>query len=219
MYKRLGLNMLGTFATHPGGGFALEPSLDQIEQMMAGGKLKIARKCVDLLEEISGYERDETTGKPIPLRDDLIAALRYAVMMAQLVDSSLDWQAGYTLDELKAAILAKWPDAFDAQREAVEAVQDFDWELRRAGAVNPLTEAEIVRALNDPEHIGDRSKGLASFYGLATKRGHTPNEIVEMILAHRDTIMASVVGRFRCAIGFDASTRPELYGASSPKRL
>lgn len=81
LFKGLGLNMLREHAQFKTGGYALEPSLDQIEQMMAGGKLKIHRKCHDLFEEIQGYERDENTGKPIPLRDDLIAALRYAVLM------------------------------------------------------------------------------------------------------------------------------------------
>jgi phage terminase large subunit-like protein len=80
MFKGLGLNTLREHSQFKTGGYALEPSLDLIEQMMAGGKLKIHRRCADLFEEIQGYERDETSGKPIALRDDLIAALRYAVL-------------------------------------------------------------------------------------------------------------------------------------------
>lgn len=90
MYKRLGLNMLATHAQFEGGGVALEPGLDLMEQMFSTGKLQVARHLADWWEEFHGYERDERTNKPIPLRDDLMAATRYGVMMAPRYAKSLD---------------------------------------------------------------------------------------------------------------------------------
>jgi len=81
LYKRLGLRMLDKHATLPGGGVSLDPQIDNINQLLATGKLKISRRCKMLLEELSNYERDEK-GQPIPVRDDLISALRYAILMA-----------------------------------------------------------------------------------------------------------------------------------------
>jgi hypothetical protein len=88
MFKRLGLRMLPTHATLDGG-TALAPQIDLMESMLAGGKLKIGKTCRDLLEEIAMWERDES-GKPIAVKDDLIAALRYAVMMAAKHSRGLD---------------------------------------------------------------------------------------------------------------------------------
>ena len=48
--------------------------------MMFGGKLTIAGHNIELLEEIRNYHRDEDF-KIVKQRDDLISALRYAIMM------------------------------------------------------------------------------------------------------------------------------------------
>ncbi len=82
MYRRLGLRMLREHAQFEGGGYSLEVGLSLMRQMMADGKLKVAKHLDDWWEEFHSYERDEKTGKPIPIRDDLMAATRYAVMMA-----------------------------------------------------------------------------------------------------------------------------------------
>jgi phage terminase large subunit-like protein len=78
--KELGLRILPEHAQYIGGGYGLDASIDEVETLMLAGKLKIHRKCVELLEELASWERDDN-GKPIPLRDDCISALRYAVMM------------------------------------------------------------------------------------------------------------------------------------------
>jgi phage terminase large subunit-like protein len=87
-FKKLGLRMLDRHATLDGG-TALEPQLDVIESALAGGKLRIARNCRDLLEEMQNYERDEN-GKPIAVRNDLIDAMRYAWLMAAKHSRALD---------------------------------------------------------------------------------------------------------------------------------
>lgn len=83
MYKELGLHMLPIHAQFRDGGDGLEPGLSMMQQMFASGKLKVAKHLDQWWEEFVSYERDEKTGKPIPLRDDLMAATRYAVMMAE----------------------------------------------------------------------------------------------------------------------------------------
>ena len=82
MLKRLGLNMLPSPAKFENGSNALEPQITMIQDMLSNGKLRIASHCTDLIEELKGMERDER-GKVIDVRDDLVAALRYALMMAK----------------------------------------------------------------------------------------------------------------------------------------
>jgi hypothetical protein len=48
---------------------------------MQTGRLKINRNLHEILEEIRTYHRDE--GKIVRLDDDLICAIRYAMMMAR----------------------------------------------------------------------------------------------------------------------------------------
>ena len=88
MYRRLGLQTLSSHATLDGG-TALAPQIDLINSMLSTGKLKISRKCADLLAEMQGWEYDEK-GKPIAKNDDLVAALRYAVMMAPRFSKVMD---------------------------------------------------------------------------------------------------------------------------------
>ena len=95
-----------------------------------------------------------------------------------------------SLDDLKDAIVAEYPGtSFDAATTA----KDFDWDQRARGCSNPLTEEEITRALNDDKYVRDRSAGLASFYELARQRGHSPSEIVAMLLDHPDTVLGGKV--------------------------
>ena len=61
---------------------ALAPQIDLLNHMMATGRLKVNRRCADLLEEIASWEYDEK-GAVIARRDDIIASLRYAVMSSK----------------------------------------------------------------------------------------------------------------------------------------
>jgi phage terminase large subunit-like protein len=79
-YKHFGANMLPSHAINHGtNNFALEPSLEEIREMIFTGKLTIAGHNTELLEELRNYHRDEDF-RVVKQRDDLVSALRYAVM-------------------------------------------------------------------------------------------------------------------------------------------
>jgi phage terminase large subunit-like protein len=80
VYRRLGAPMLGKHAENQGGGFHLEPAIEDICSYMKRGCFTIASHMSELAEEILNYHRDEDY-KIVPLRDDLISAVRYAFMM------------------------------------------------------------------------------------------------------------------------------------------
>ena len=58
----------------------VEPGLEEIREAMFTAKLTIAPHNSELLEEMRHYHRDENF-KLVKQRDDLICAMRYAVMM------------------------------------------------------------------------------------------------------------------------------------------
>jgi phage terminase large subunit-like protein len=80
VYRRLGAPMLGTHAQNRGGGHHLEPTIEEMCGYMKRGAFTIASHMTELAEEILNYHRDEDY-KVVPLRDDLISAVRYAFMM------------------------------------------------------------------------------------------------------------------------------------------
>ena len=82
MFRRLGLRCLPSHSVLEGGSVALAPQIDLLNHMMATGRLKVNRRCADLLEEIASWEYDEK-GAVIARRDDIIASLRYAVMSSK----------------------------------------------------------------------------------------------------------------------------------------
>jgi Terminase RNaseH-like domain len=59
---------------------AVEPALEEMRQMMFEGKLTIAGHNNELIEELRNFHRDENF-KIVKQRDDLVSALRYAIMM------------------------------------------------------------------------------------------------------------------------------------------
>lgn len=79
-YKELGINMLPMHAQYPDERKnKLEDSIDDIRSRMASGKFKIFPHCTKLIGEIATYHR--RNHKPVDIKDDLIAATRYAHMM------------------------------------------------------------------------------------------------------------------------------------------
>jgi phage terminase large subunit-like protein len=80
VYRRLGAPMLGTHAQNRGGGHHLEPTIEEMCGYMKRGAFMIASHMTELAEELLNYHRDEDY-KAVPLRDDLISAVRYAFMM------------------------------------------------------------------------------------------------------------------------------------------
>lgn len=80
VYRRCGAPMLGTHAQNQGGGFSVEPAIEEMCGYMKRSCFTIASHMSELTEEILNYHRDEDY-KIVRLRDDLISAVRYAFMM------------------------------------------------------------------------------------------------------------------------------------------
>ncbi len=81
-YKRHGLLMVDQHATWPDGSISTEAGILEMDEREKSGRLKYARHLSDLLEERRMYHRkDDGSGKIVKQRDDLISALRVAIMM------------------------------------------------------------------------------------------------------------------------------------------
>lgn len=77
-YKKLGMNMRPTHATFDGGGFTFENGLDEMQNRLASGRLKVAEHLYDWFDEYQGYHREK--GLVVKVDDDLLSASRQAVM-------------------------------------------------------------------------------------------------------------------------------------------
>ena len=74
-----GLNMLGTHATHASGGNSLMAGIDEMNLRMETGRFKVSDQMTEWASEYALYHYEK--GIPVALRDDLLAATRYALMM------------------------------------------------------------------------------------------------------------------------------------------
>lgn len=79
LYKLQGLNMLATHATWPDGGFSTEAGIMEMQQRLETGRLKVASHLSQFFEEFRMYHRKD--GQIVKERDDILSALRIAVMM------------------------------------------------------------------------------------------------------------------------------------------
>jgi hypothetical protein len=101
-YKHFGLRTMAEHATHAntkGGATSLEAGIHEINTREQHGRFKVSRSCVFYLEERRVYHRKD--GEPVPLKDDALAAGRYALMMKRYF-KPLDQCAG-------AAGYTNWP--------------------------------------------------------------------------------------------------------------
>jgi len=90
-YRSHKLDMLPEKATHEGGkSNSLEVSVLDCLERFKSGRLKIFNngKCVHLLKELKDYHRIE--GDIVPIKDDAISAMRYAVMMKRFAEAQKD---------------------------------------------------------------------------------------------------------------------------------
>jgi phage terminase large subunit-like protein len=78
-YTDQGIYMMPIHAQFENGSNGLEAGLMEMLDRMQTGRLKINRNLHEVLEEIRTYHRDE--GKIVKLDEDLICAIRYAMMM------------------------------------------------------------------------------------------------------------------------------------------
>jgi phage terminase large subunit-like protein len=85
LYKQEGIRMLGEHAQWPEGGYSFEAGIFMINEMLGNGKLKICASNVDLLDEMRQYRRED--GKIVKLNDDIISAMRYAIMMKRFAQA------------------------------------------------------------------------------------------------------------------------------------
>jgi phage terminase large subunit-like protein len=80
VYRSVGAQMLGSHAENKGGGYHVEPAIEQMCGYMTRGAFAIASHMTELGEEILSYHRDKDY-KVVRLRDDLLSAVRYSFMM------------------------------------------------------------------------------------------------------------------------------------------
>jgi phage terminase large subunit-like protein len=78
-YKAQGLQMLPERATHPSGGNSVYAGIQEIDQRMRTGRLKVASHLSDWFEEYSFYHMKE--GQIVKIKDDLMDAMRTGIMM------------------------------------------------------------------------------------------------------------------------------------------
>ena len=89
-YVQAGLSLLPWKATNPPqagqkegeGGNSVEAALLEMYERMESGRFKVFKTCTQFFEELRMYHRD-TNGKLVKSRDDLLSAIRYAVMMVR----------------------------------------------------------------------------------------------------------------------------------------
>lgn len=79
LYEDQQLEMLAEFATHETGGVSVEAAVMDMLERMQTGRWKVFRGLNEWLEEFRLYHRKN--GQIVKLRDDLLSASRYALMM------------------------------------------------------------------------------------------------------------------------------------------
>jgi phage terminase large subunit-like protein len=77
IYRNEGLNMLGSHATHVGGGYSTEAGVLEMLTRMRDGRFKVASHLSDWFEEFRQYHRKD--GQIVKLDDDILSATRIAV--------------------------------------------------------------------------------------------------------------------------------------------
>lgn len=80
-YRAEGLNMLSSHATWSDGGNSVEAGIMEIQNREEQGRLKYFNNCQLILEERRWYHRSEKDGQIVKEKDDLLSAMRYAIMM------------------------------------------------------------------------------------------------------------------------------------------
>jgi phage terminase large subunit-like protein len=128
MYKQFGLRTMAGHATHAnvrasGSNRAAETSLEaglqEINAREQHGKFKVSRSCVFYLEERRIYHRKD--GQPVVVKDDLLAAARYGLMMRRFF-KSLDECAG-------AAGWTNWPSQSRNRGGGSQLAEGIDFPL------------------------------------------------------------------------------------------
>ncbi len=85
-YRAQGIPMMSERATFEDGTNGVEAGIALMLTMMQTGRFRVARHLRDIFEEISLYHRKD--GKVVKEGDDLISAIRYAVMMRRYAETA-----------------------------------------------------------------------------------------------------------------------------------
>lgn len=83
-YREQGLGMLDHRATFEDGSNGVEAGLMDMLDRMQSGRFKVFSTCVEFFEERRLYHRKD--GKIVKVRDDVISAARYAMMMLRFAE-------------------------------------------------------------------------------------------------------------------------------------
>jgi phage terminase large subunit-like protein len=78
IYRREGLNMMGSHATHAGGGYSTEAGVLEMLTRMRDGRFKVASHLSDFFDEMRQYHRKD--GVIVKVNDDILSATRIGVM-------------------------------------------------------------------------------------------------------------------------------------------
>ena len=78
-YKDLGLKMLPSHARYPDGNYSPEAVVQEMQQRLADGRLRVREDLEDWFNEYRMYHRKD--GKLVQIRDDLLSATMKIVMM------------------------------------------------------------------------------------------------------------------------------------------
>jgi len=88
LYKDAGLNMVpkhATFTENDISSFSFEAGITEMLDRMQTGRLKVFSTCTEFFEEMRAYHRKD--GKVVKVLDDVISAVRYAMMMRRYARS------------------------------------------------------------------------------------------------------------------------------------
>lgn len=87
-YEQHGVNMLPRQATFEDGGNGVEAGISEMLERFRTGRLKVGRGLEEFFEEFELYHRKD--GKIVKEKDDVISALRYAIMMLRFAVSETE---------------------------------------------------------------------------------------------------------------------------------
>ena len=98
-YRDLGVYMLPDHFTNPpaegklNGNNSIEAGISEMLQRFETGRLQIFESCAETMEEMRLYHRKN--GKVVPIKDDLISAMRYAVLSVERFGEKLKNKTHY----------------------------------------------------------------------------------------------------------------------------
>lgn len=87
-YRDAGVNMLSQHSTHEKGGYGVEAGLMEMLDRLKSDRLKVFSTLTEWFEEYRLYHRKD--GKVVKLRDDLMAATRYGIMMLRFAETNVE---------------------------------------------------------------------------------------------------------------------------------